>query len=258
MSSGIGVQVLSESQRYITIKVKCPFCGSENEIYVDKEEIAKDPSGIVRIPIEHDVPQPHILVVDVDSHGLIRSAYLIKGYAVLERIPVFDIIDAVGIDNFAKLLCWLLTYDDIYIYGRDPSIVKLLRALLAYVFGGQRKIAIEEKARTKLNIFNTPQPEFSIDLILRRLRSAMRNIKDPKSLAAYLRHEIRKYLDYLRIFERVLKETTRKLTIKDLIRLSENKLRDDEVKFLLAILRMRGINVEKKVLIPEFKITEIF
>mgnify|MGYP000020465167 CR=1 FL=1 len=249
---------MPESQRYITIKVKCPFCGGENEVYVDKEEIAKDPSGIIRIPIEHDAPQPHILVVDVDSHGFIRGAYLIKGYAVLERIPVFDVIDAVGIDNFAKLLCWFLAYDDIYIYGRDPSIVKLLRILLTYVFEGQRKIAIEEKARMKLDIFNIPQPEFSIDLILRRLRSAMRNIKDPKSLAAYLRHEVGKYIDYLGIFERVLKETTRKLTIKDLIGLSEDKLRGDEVKFLLAILRMRGIDVEKKVLIPEFKITEIF
>jgi len=248
---------LSKTQGYF-IKVKCPFCNRESEIYIDKEEIARDPSGIIRIPIEHETPEPHLLVIDIDLHGFVRGAYLIRGYAVLEEIPVFAMINIVGMENFAKLLCWLLAYDNVHIYGFDQELVKSLRILLAYIFKGRKKLVPEEKARIKIDVFNVPFLEFSIDLIIRRLRFAIDRVKDSRSLVAYLRHEIGKYLDCLQVFEKVVNETAKRLTIRDLIQITENKLRDDEVKFLLAVLRAKGIEVEKKVTVPEFKITEIF
>lgn len=249
---------MPEHQKYINICIRCPLCNKKCEIFVDREEVENDPSGIVRVPIEHDSPEPHILVVDIDSSGFPRGIYIIRGYGGLERIPVADVIRSIGLENFARLLCWLLIYDNVCLYGYDEDTARLLRMLLSCIFSGAKRFVSEDKAEKKINIFNVPMLEFNIDLIVRRIKTAISSIRDHKSLAAYIRHEVQKYADFLEVLEKIMKQSARKLTMEDLIKMTDNELGKEEIKILLAILRARGISVEDKVIVPEFRITEVF
>lgn len=250
---------MEQNSRAVVVKIKCPSCSLENEIYIDSTEFERASGGLIRIPIEHVVPQPHILVVDVDIYGTPRSAYIIKDYSITGGISISAILDAIGIDNLSKILAWLLIYDDVDIYGHDPNIVKLVLMLLNQIFEGFKKVSTNRKdAKVRFNIFNVPRPSFSLDLINRRLRLAIKNISDPSSLIAFLKNELIKYLTHIEIFEKVIEEVESPLSLSDLARISGSNLLEEEIKFILTVLKAKGVNLSRKVDIPEFKVTELF
>lgn len=228
----------------------------EDEIFVDREEVLNDPSGILRIPIEHETPESHMLVVDVDASGFVRSAYLIRKYITIENIPVIDAIKITGIKNFSRILGWLLAYDNIYLYGHDKEIVKWIRIVLTHVFGSDNKIVSESKAKIRIDVFNVKAPDFSVDIIERRLKIGIDNIKNNKALVAYIRNEILKYVKYLSLFRKHLL-SVKKASIKNLVKLTNNELGEYEVKLLMAILKLQGIDVDKKVSCPEIKMIDL-
>ncbi|MCR8471302.1 MAG: hypothetical protein NDP23_06240 [Crenarchaeota archaeon] len=247
------------SSQVIMVKITCAFCSTENEVCINKAELENEPSGVIRIPIEHVTPQPHLLIVDIDVHGTLRGAYIIKDYSLLEGVLMGEILDTIGISNLSKLLAWLLVYDEVDLYGRNPDVTKLISTFLSHVFGNARKISLgKEKARVRLDVSNIPEPEFSLSVINRRLQSAVKNIKSSSSLIAFLKNEFERYVTYINVFEEALKSTKRRLTMDDFIRISEGKLQRDEIKLILAVLKARGIDVSRKVEIPEFKIAELF
>ena len=240
------------------IKVKCPLCKSITEVFVPKDDLINCPGGILRIPIEHDTPEHHILVLDIDPNGFVRGSYIIRKYYAEEKIPVLDIITIIGIDNLSKLIGWGLSHDKLFVYGEDIDIARWTKTFIALIFRPKTKLATSEsEAKVILNIFNVKPPKFNVDLIKSRVKMAAR-MRQNKSVISFLRHEVSRYVKYLDLFEEIITKTKKKLSLNDLIAKTKNELNKREVKFLLAILKSKGINVTDKVSVTEIKIAELF
>lgn len=243
-------------QKKFHLKVKCPYCGVEDEVIINRNEILSSESGILRIPIEHEEPEPHMIIIDIDATGFIRGTYLIKKYVPIQKIPVLDAISVIGPEKFARILGWGLLTKNLYIYGDDPELVDWTRKIIAYASDGD--IKTDDENGTRIYLFNPPLPDFSVNLLKSNIESALKRIKENKAMAAFLRHEIKKYLRYLDTLAEIVKSAKKKLSLKDLTKATNQELSPVEIKFLLMILMTKGTDVAKKVKISEVKIVELF
>ncbi|MCR8487515.1 MAG: hypothetical protein NDP22_03800 [Crenarchaeota archaeon] len=76
-----------DKQDKTLLSFKCPVCGEVVKFTVEKHKIKNDPSGVYTISLLHDSPNypPHIIVISIDPHGSVRSAYLYKQLYVIEK-----------------------------------------------------------------------------------------------------------------------------------------------------------------------------
>ena len=60
--------------------IRCPVCHEVFAVSVDWEKVKSDPSGVLTLPIIHEAEgyAPHLIVISIDPHGFIRSAYLYR------------------------------------------------------------------------------------------------------------------------------------------------------------------------------------
>lgn len=237
------------------IKIKCPLCGVEEEISVKTKDVIENPAGIVRIPIEHQNPIPHILVLDIDSNGFIRGAYLIKRYIDIENVPIRDTILAVGLKNFARIIGWILGGYNIVFRGSDEQLIRNLKAMLRFIFG---EIAMKNANKVLLDPLNVKELPYSVELIERNINSALRSIADDKALMSYIKNEISKYANTIEKLMEYLNSTKERVTFNELKQRVGSELSDYELKFLIAILTFIDPKMRKKIDMPEVRITDLF
>ncbi|MCR8453648.1 MAG: hypothetical protein NDP13_01490 [Crenarchaeota archaeon] len=76
-----------DQQDKTLLSFKCPVCGEVVKFTVEEHKIKNDPSGVYTIPLLHNPPNysPHLIVISIDPHGFVRSAYLYKQLYVIEK-----------------------------------------------------------------------------------------------------------------------------------------------------------------------------
>jgi len=235
----------------LTIRIKCPVCGEQTDISISPEDFQNALSGVVRVPIQHDRPVPHLIIVDVDKYGFIRGAYVYRRTIQPTQIPVGEIIDALGLERATYILYYFLRYDKLKITGKKELVDKA--RLLSYVLDEAEKIA---ESSNIINIDKIRKPKATIQPLRQILLQSLR-LKTNSAKAEWIGGEYKKLKEGLRELEEIF-ETRPSWTLDMLLKLLEGSINRDELRLLLDIMEDKGYKVSKRIRDAEYKIKGLF
>ena len=238
----------------IIIRVKCPVCEEKTEITISPEDFENALSGIVRIPIRHEYPIPHMIIVDIDQYGFVRGAYIYRKIIRPTTIPIGEVIDILGTERTTYLLYYFLRYEDIIgIHGRD-ELVKNAR-LLAQLVGEANKVQV---AGTKniINIDKIRRPKAAIQP-LRQIIVQSARLQTDDAKAEWIRGEYNRIKNGLKELEKVF-DMRKSWTLDSLLRAIKANINKDELRLLVDILEDRGYKASRRIRNAEYKIKSFF
>jgi len=237
--------------RPVIIRVKCPVCGEQTEVTVSSEDFQNALSGIVRIPIQHQHPTPHLIIIDIDRYGFIRGAYIYRRVIQPTKIPVGEAIDVLGIEKTTYLLYYLLRYEKLRLAGKREIVDKA--KLLIHVVGETTKIG---ESKNVINIDKIKKPRATIQPLRQIVLQSLR-LETDDAKAEWIKGEYRRLKDGLKELENVF-ETRKSWTLDELLKSLKTGINKDELRLLLDIIEDRGYKVSKRIKNAEYKIKGLF
>lgn len=239
----------------ISLSFKCPECGRYVHVSVKPQEFVDSLSGIVRVPIEHKDPSPHMLILDIDQNGFVRGAYLYKYTPKLHVAPVKEIMDYLGIENLAYFLYYLLKGTKIFLHGDDKAI-KMVKQLASLV--NERDIIVlnKKEAREKINPRKIKKPKAAIRSLL-QIISRIANLSSDDARSEWIRREYTKLKKGLTRLKNIISSRD-SWTLDELLSEIKMDINKDDLRLLIDILEERGYRVSAKIKDVEYKIKSMF
>lgn len=231
----------------IEIKIKCPVCQKDIYIRLTERDFENSPSGIIRVPVEHSDPYPHILIVDVDSTGFVRGAYLYKKIMKKTMYQVSQIIDKLGEERAVMILFNLLLHDKITFEGRE-ELVKEAKELVE-MLEETNKLGNQGK---KINIDKTTPPKAAI-YVLRQIIRLSKRLPTDSAKYEWIKGEYSRLKRGLEAVRSLLVQK-RKWTSAELIKNVDVNLSKDDLRLIIDILDLKGLDASRKLKDKEYKV----
>jgi len=233
------------------IRIKCPACGEQTEVIVSPEDFRNALSGIVRIPIQHEHPTPHLIIVDIDRYGFVRGAYIYRRVIQPTEIPIGEIINSLGIEKTTYILYYFLRFDRLKAVGRSELVDKV--RLLAQVLAEPRKLG---ESKNVVDVDRIRKPKATIQPLRQILLQSLR-LKANDAKAEWIRGEYKRLKEGLKELEEIF-ETKATWTLDTLLRSLKTSINKDELRLLLDIMEDKGYRVSKRIRNAEYKIKGLF
>lgn len=244
-----------EALKPISLIFRCPECGKNVEVYIKPQEFVDSLSGIVRIPIEHKKPSPHMLILDIDQNGFVRGAYLYRYKPKVHMIPIKEIMDYLGIENLAYFLYYLLKGTKIFLHG-DNKAIKMAKQFANLV--NERDIIVSDKreAKEKINPKKIKKPKAAIRSLL-QIISRIANLSSDDARSEWIRREYTKLKKGLTRLKNIINSRD-SWTLDELLSEIKMNINKDDLRLLIDILEDVGCRISAKIKDIEYKIKSMF
>ena len=257
--------------KIVNVLVKCRKCDESISMEVDIDSL-EFTGGLATVSILHGVP-PHTLIAYIDENGQVRStevadmALLIPERVIEEKISSEDLEKLIGKKFFSVMFSAMVS--DIPIYIITPSEPEKVSTFFETMFRDMPitievivnksvehfKISIVEKAY-KNKVISLTKPHIAYDLskgdfenynVKSKFMDKIVKKKMGKGFKALI--ELFEEVNRLKIlFGRLLKEfdKSEKVLLKNI--LDEVKISNKELEYFKELLKLKGIDVDKRLI----------
>ncbi|MEX0567918.1 MAG: hypothetical protein Q6363_002020 [Candidatus Njordarchaeota archaeon] len=239
----------------LSLTIKCPECGRDVHVIIKPQDFEDSLSGLVRIPIEHSEPSPHMLILDIDQSGFVRGAYLYRYISKPRIVKIGGLIENLGIKNLAYILYYLLKGDKIYLHG-DEKTIKMISDL-AFLLG-EKNIIVSNKneAKERIDIKKIKKPKATMRPLLQIVLRAA-NLSSDDARTEWIKKEYSKLKEGLELLKDII-ATKNSWTLDSLLVEIKADVNKDDLRLLLDILENKGYKVSTKIKDTEYKIKSMF
>ncbi len=239
----------------LLLKVRCPLCSTVEEVLIKPEYFKDSLTGIVRIPIEHREPSPHMIIIDIDQHGFIRGSYLYRKKISPTTIKIGEVISNLGVEKVAILLYYLLMADHIFLKGKSKELNSAKK--LVVLLDEESKLTTSPSKETiSLDIEKTRKPKATLHP-LRSIIIHSNGLSTDDAKAEWIRGEYQRLKKALNELVDVL-SMDRKWTLDELCESLASDVNKDDLRLLLDILEDRGMRISNKIRDAEYKVKSLF
>ena len=239
----------------LILRIKCPVCNTVDEIVVKPEYFEASLAGIVRIPIEHRTPTPHMIIVDIDQHGFVRGSYLYRETIRPTTVRIDEIIHNLGEERIVYILYYLLRSEKIYLKGKEADISNVNR-LLTLLNETHKLVMKPDKSVFSINLDRLKKPKAALRP-LRQIILYTNGLSTNDAKAEWIRGEYSRLKKALEELRDVI-SMDRKWTLDELCGSLVSKINKDDLRLLLDILEDIGYRVSSKIKDAEYKVKSLF